>query len=87
MNGTKEKLVIVGDGETAELAYSYFKVHTPFEVVGFAAEATRRTKSNLFGLPVVDFETIENQFNPKNHCAFVAISCTNLNRLRRRLFE
>jgi len=87
MNGDREKLVIVGDGETAELAYSYFKANAHFEVAGFAAEAAHRKKSKLFGLPVIDFETIENQFNPKNHYAFVAVSYTNLNRLRRRLFE
>ena len=87
MDGAKAKLVIVGDGETAELAHYYFKVDSDFEVVGFAAEASYRKNSSLFGLPVVDFETIENQFSPKSHSAFVAISYTNLNRLRRRLFE
>ncbi len=87
MTGTKEKLVIVGDGETAELAYSYFKADPLYEVVGFATEAAHKRNQVLFGLPVVDFETIEKQFNPKSHLAFVAISCTYLNRLRRRLFE
>ncbi len=87
MTGDIEKLVIVGDGETAELAFDYFTRDSDFEVVGFSVEAAYRKKSNLFGLPIVDFEKIEQHFSPNSHRAFVAISYTNLNSLRRRLFE
>lgn len=87
MTGSKKKLVIVGDGETAELAYSYFTADSDFEVVGFTAEAAFRRNKTLFGLPVVAFEEVEQTFNPKQHYAFVAVSYTHLNRLRRRLFE
>lgn len=86
MTGNKKKLVIVGDGETAELAHSYFTVDSQFEVVGFAAEEGFRHNKELFGLPVVAFEEIEQIFEPKQHYGFVAISYTNLNRLRSRLF-
>lgn len=41
----------------------------------------------LFGLPVIPFEEIERFFDPKDHQAFVAISYTQLNRLRTRLFK
>jgi sugar O-acyltransferase (sialic acid O-acetyltransferase NeuD family) len=34
-NGKAEKVVIVGDGETAELAYEYFTHDSPHEVVAF----------------------------------------------------
>ena len=36
--GNKEKLVIVGDGETAEIAYEYFMGDSNYEVVAFSAE-------------------------------------------------
>ncbi len=87
MNGVKEKLVIIGDGETAELACDYFTYDSNFEVVGFAAEAAYRKNRVLSGLPVVDFEGVEQVFSPNTHRAFVAVSYTNLNRLRRRLFK
>ena len=87
MVGTKEKLVIIGDGETAELAYSYFTSDTGYEVVGFSAEAKYMRSQRLLGLPVVAFEEMERTFDPKTHLAFVAISYTQLNRLRSRLYQ
>ena len=53
MGGDKEKLVIIGDGETAELAYDYFTGDTNYEVVAFSAERNFRRNKTLFGLPVV----------------------------------
>jgi sugar O-acyltransferase, sialic acid O-acetyltransferase NeuD family len=87
MAGTKEKLVIIGDGETAELAYSYFTSDAAYEVAGFSAEAKYIHGQRLFGLPVVPFEEMEHTFDPKKYRAFVAISYTQLNRLRSRLYQ
>jgi sugar O-acyltransferase (sialic acid O-acetyltransferase NeuD family) len=87
MNGNRDRLVIIGDGETAELAYDYFSKDTDFAVVGFSAEEAFRKNTVLFGLPVVPFEQIERFFDPKTHRAFVAISYTQLNRLRSKLYN
>ena len=87
MTGNKDKLVIIGDGETAELAYDYFTSDSNYEVVGFSAEEAFRRNQTLFNLPVVAFEEIERFFNPKTHSAFVAVSYTHLNRLRSKLFS
>jgi sugar O-acyltransferase (sialic acid O-acetyltransferase NeuD family) len=87
MAGHKENLVIIGDGETAELAYDYFKANPTYEVVGFSAEEAYRRNESLFGLPVVPLEQIERFFDPKTHRAFVAISFTCLNRLRAKLYN
>ena len=37
-NEDKKKLVIVGAGEFAEIAYEYFTYDSDYEVVGFAVE-------------------------------------------------
>jgi sugar O-acyltransferase (sialic acid O-acetyltransferase NeuD family) len=87
MVGTKEKLVIIGDGETAELAYSYFTADTAYMVVGFSAEAKYMRSQQLLGLPIIPFEELEETFDPKTHLAFIAISYTQLNRLRSRLYK
>lgn len=79
-------LVLVGDGEFAEIAYEYFTHDSPYDVVGFAVEAAFRTRDELFGLPVVDFETVEERFPVAGHAAFVAITNTQLNRIRARLY-
>ena len=82
-----EKIVIVGDGETAELAYEYFTHDSPHEVVAFAVERAYKKKDEMFGLPVVDFEEVETLYPPAEYRAFVAISYTKLNRVRARLFR
>jgi sugar O-acyltransferase (sialic acid O-acetyltransferase NeuD family) len=87
MVGSKSKLVIIGDGETAQLAYSYFTADTNYEVVGFSAEAKYMRSQRLFGLPAVPFEAVEQTFDPEKHWAFVAVSYTQLNRLRSRLYQ
>src|SRR4051812_25400477 len=81
------KIVIVGDGETAELAYEYFTYDSPHDVVAFSVERAYRKKSDLFGLPVTDFEDLEQSFPSEDHDAFVAISYTQLNRVRARLYH
>jgi len=80
------KIIIVGDGETAELAYEYFTHDSPHEVAAFCVEEKYKTKSELFGLPVLPFERIETSHPPADYLAFVAISYTKLNRVRQRLF-
>lgn len=83
----KQKIVIVGDGETAELAYEYFTHDSPHEIVGFAVEAAYKKRDEFFGLPVVALEEIERHFSLQEHQAFVAISYTQLNRVRTRVFK
>jgi sugar O-acyltransferase (sialic acid O-acetyltransferase NeuD family) len=87
MTGNKAKLVIIGDGETAQLVYDYFTSDSNYDVVGFSAERAFLKKQVLFGLPVVPFEEVEKFFDPQTHKAFIAISYTQLNRLRSRLLE
>jgi sugar O-acyltransferase (sialic acid O-acetyltransferase NeuD family) len=85
MADSADKIVIVGDGETAELAYEYFTHDSPHEVVAFAVERAYKKKDDLFGLPVVAFEEIDARYPPAAHRAFVAVSYTKLNRVRARL--
>lgn len=78
-------VVIVGDGEFGEIAYEYFLHDSLYHVVAFSVECEFRTKDDLFGLPVIDFETLENEYEPAAHGVFVAITFTQLNRVRTRL--
>jgi sugar O-acyltransferase (sialic acid O-acetyltransferase NeuD family) len=85
--GPGERVVIVGDGETAELAYEYLTQDSPHEVVAFAVERAFHKKTALFDLPVVVFEDLEAHYPPSIYRLFVAISYTQLNRLRARLYR
>ena len=86
MGQDAKKIVIVGDGEFAEIAYEYFTHDSPHDVVGFTVERPFLTRETLFGHPVVAFEEVESHFAPTDHAAFVAVTYTQLNRVRSRLF-
>lgn len=79
--------MIVGLGETAEMAHSYFTHDSPYRVVAFSAEDEYISSDSMCGLPVVPLSRLQGAFGPDRHAAFVAISSTHLNRLRRRLYE
>lgn len=81
------KLLIIGAGEFADIAYEYFTVDSDYEVVGFAVEAEYLTETEKFGLPVVALEEAESQFPPAQVSAHVAVTSTQLNRVRARLIE
>jgi sugar O-acyltransferase (sialic acid O-acetyltransferase NeuD family) len=82
---TGSKLIIIGDGEFAGIAYEYFTHDSPHTVVAFAVERDYLKSDELLGLPVVPFEELEQRFDPGEHKAFVAVTYTQLNRLRARL--
>jgi sugar O-acyltransferase (sialic acid O-acetyltransferase NeuD family) len=79
------KVVLVGDSLFAEIACEYFTHDSAYEVVGFAVEREYRKRDELFGLPVVDFESLPDRFPPGEHSVYVAMVYTQLNRLRSRL--
>ncbi|MEK4129147.1 acetyltransferase [Solibacillus sp. FSL W8-0474] len=83
----EELLVLVGDGEFAEIAYEYFTFDSPFKVVAFAVEKEYIKKETLFDLPIIPFEEIEQRYPPDQYKVFVAINSTQLNRPRTRLFN
>jgi sugar O-acyltransferase (sialic acid O-acetyltransferase NeuD family) len=87
MDQGERKLVIVGDGEFAEIAYEYFTHDSPYTVVAFAVERQFMQRTELFGIPVVPFEEAVERYDPGTHDAFVAITNTHLNRVRTRLYR
>jgi sugar O-acyltransferase (sialic acid O-acetyltransferase NeuD family) len=82
-----KKLVIVGNTSFADIAYEYFTHDSDYEVVGFSVESEYRDADSRFGLPFVDFQSIEEHFAPSSHSVFVAATYTQLNRLRARMSQ
>jgi sugar O-acyltransferase (sialic acid O-acetyltransferase NeuD family) len=83
----RERLILVGTGAFAEVAYEYFTSDSPYEVVGFAVERRLMNAPTHFGLPVVSFEELADHFAPDDHHFFVAITYFGLNKVRARLYE
>ena len=80
------QIVLVGDGESAEIAYEYFTHDSNHDIVAFAVERAFRQRDELFGLPVIDLEDLPQRFPPGPFAAHVALSSTHLNRPRKRLY-
>lgn len=82
-----KKLVLFGDSAFAEIAYEYFTHDSEYEIVGFTVSQQYITKKELFGLPVVPFEEVENIFSPDTHDMHIAIVYLQMNRVRTRFYH
>jgi sugar O-acyltransferase (sialic acid O-acetyltransferase NeuD family) len=81
----RQPLVIVGAGEFAQIACEYFTCDSPYEVVGFAVERAFQDRDEYCDRPVVALEEAAARFDPARHAAYVAVTYTQLNRVRTRL--
>jgi len=82
-----ERVVIVGTGEQAAIAFEYLTRDSPHEVIAFSAEPEFLCSDVYCGLPVVPLSELAAAYPPAAHRAFVAVSATQLNRIRRRLLD
>lgn len=78
-------LLIIGDGEFADIAFEYFTVDSDYDVVGFAVEHDYLSCDSKHGLPVIALEDAPDHFPPGEVAAHVAVTATKLNRVRARL--
>lgn len=89
MPASRKPIVIVGAGETAEIAHEYFTVDSDREVAAFAVERRYLTGTGgpADGPATVALEELPRTHPPAQFDAFVALSSTWLNRARARLFS
>ena len=85
----KEKLVIIGLGETADLATDYFQSDSEYEVCGYAADAkyVDNTTGMLNGLPVVRVEDLQEKYPLSEYKVFVAMGYGHLNHDRTNMYN
>ncbi|MBW8815710.1 MAG: acetyltransferase [Caulobacterales bacterium] len=80
----EKPLVIIGNGEIAEMACEYFAYDSDRAVAAFAIGAEYIKDATLHERPVVALDQLATLYPPDSHDAFVAIGDGQLNRLRRR---
>ena len=83
---TMNNLVIFGTGQIAELAHYYFTQDSEYRVVAFTVDGDFLADDSFCGLPVIPFERVATAFTPDSHSLFVAVSYSQLNRLRAQKF-
>lgn len=80
-------LVIVGCGQTAEVAHYYFSRETPYKIIGFSVDRDYLEKDILFNLPIWPLENLEAYASANTTTVFVAFSFNKMNVLRRQKVE
>jgi sugar O-acyltransferase (sialic acid O-acetyltransferase NeuD family) len=83
---TARPVVIIGAGENADIAYEYFTHDSPRDVAGFAVEREFLSAPEHQGLPLIAIDDLPKRFPHTDYDTYVAISSTQLNRLRERLY-
>lgn len=76
-----DKLVIYGDGSMAKTVFPYLS--QKYDVTCFTVESNYKTHSSLFGLPVINFEDLQN--NGEKFA--IAIGFHKLNEIREKYFN
>lgn len=75
----KQKVVVFGIGEIAEVAHVYLDYDSDFDVVGFTVDEKFIAQNDFRGLPVVPFEGIQLRYPPEDFLLFIPISFRDLN--------
>jgi sugar O-acyltransferase (sialic acid O-acetyltransferase NeuD family) len=78
----KEKIVIFGTGDIAQIANYYFDIDSQYEVVAFTVDSAYIGQPEYEGKPLVAFETIVETYPPQQYKMFIALSYAKMNKLR-----
>lgn len=82
-----KKLIIFGSGDFAEIAKFYFEKDSEYCVEAFALDCGYRKTDMFCGLPVYDFENIEQRFLPDEYEMFIAIAYSHMNKAREEKYK
>lgn len=82
----KNKLVIFGSGDIAQLAHYYFSNDSLYDVVAFTVDSEYKTVGEFCGLPLIAFSELKAFFSPQDVSVFVALSYSKLNAVRKQKY-
>jgi sugar O-acyltransferase (sialic acid O-acetyltransferase NeuD family) len=80
---SSKPIVIIGNGEIADMAFEYFDADSDREVAAFAIAAEYINQAVMRERPVAPLDGLTAAYPPDAYDAFVAIGDGQLNRLRR----
>lgn len=77
-----EKVIIFGAGNLAEVAHFYLSEDDRYDVIAMTLDEAFMESNEYKGLPVVPFETIQEQYPPGEYKMFIPLSYTKVNKTR-----
>ncbi len=75
-----EKLIIYGNGKISRVLYHFLKKQ--FKLIAFTVDSKYIKKKDIYGLPVIPFENIENTYDPSVNNLIIAVGYIDMNNLR-----
>ncbi|HIA55668.1 MAG TPA: acetyltransferase [Candidatus Melainabacteria bacterium] len=76
------KVVVFGTGRGADIAHRYLAKDSDYEVCAFTVDAKYLQVSEFKGLPVVDFDLVQQHYSPQEYKLFVPLGSQDLNKVR-----
>ena len=84
---TRNKVIIFGTKDLAELAHYYLTNDSKYEVVAFTINKKYIKENTFHSLPVVPFEEIESYYPPSEFLFFAPMTGLKMNTLRKNIYE
>ena len=82
----RDKLIIYGDSEYAQMIAHYFRSDSAYEVVAFSVDEAHLSKKKIDAIPVVALETLKENFPVEEYAIFSAIGYKSV-RMHKNLYE
>ena len=82
-----KKLILFGEGLFTEIAHQYFTDDSEYDVVCFTKDDKYISSTEYLGKPMVNFSDIEKKYPPSEFVMHIAVSYTDMNKLRERVFN
>lgn len=82
MEKQDRKILLFGHGRFAELAWYVLTHDSPYEVAAFVVDGAYCDRDDIFGVPLVAFEDIQDTHSPDDFSMIVPLGYQGLNRLR-----
>ncbi|MHC1719603.1 MAG: acetyltransferase [Clostridiaceae bacterium] len=79
-------IIIFGNADFARLMHWYIEHDTNRKVVSFCVDQAYLESDIFCGLPVVDFETIQEKYSPEKYEILIAIGNNKMNDVRKKFF-
>jgi sugar O-acyltransferase (sialic acid O-acetyltransferase NeuD family) len=79
-------VVIFGTGDFARVAEVYLRTDSAFEVVAFTVDSDQLQAAEVSGLPVVPFDSLEENYPASNVAMLVAIGFSRVNKARAEVY-
>jgi acetyltransferase-like isoleucine patch superfamily enzyme len=83
----KNKVIIFGTKDTAELAHWYLTNDSNYEIVAFTLNQEYISATEFKGLPVVPFEELEKLYPPTEYLFFAPMTGIKMNNVRKKIYE